>query len=161
MLLVGLAVWLVNRAMHDFFHGVFAGNGPFPVTAAKDWPKPLTELVKDAEHEKISVQNLNVECMCRGYETEYIWRMQSTPGLSDFLKKRWKLSPTPVPDHGIFLGKSMISGDKTPEWWSPMVGKNSQFFVCGRTVAMEYGDQFQVAIDNERELIFVRYYEKW
>jgi hypothetical protein len=86
MLLVGLAVWLVNRAMHDFFHGVFAGNGPFPVTATKDWPKPLTELVKDVKHEKIAVQDLNVECMCRGYETEYVWRMQSTPGLPDFLK---------------------------------------------------------------------------
>jgi hypothetical protein len=160
LLLSGLGVWYVNHRMRAFFHAFVAGE-PGPVTSADEWPRPLKELVKDAEFAKIAVQNLEIQCMCRGWETEYVWRMQSTSVLCDFLKKRWKLSPIPPPEHGIFCGRSMNSGEKAPEWWSPKESLKTQFYACSRRMAREYGDQFQVAIDDERQLIFVHYYEKW
>lgn len=160
MLVAGVAVWYLYR-MHAFFHGFVAGNGRFPVTSAEEWPKPLKALVKDATEKKIEVRDLRVECMCKGYETEYVWRMQSTPGLFEFLVARWKLSSVPPSDHGIFCGTSMYSGDYTPEWWSPMETPKTRFYICSRRLANEYGDQFQVAIDDDRQLIFVQYYEKW
>jgi hypothetical protein len=158
LLLLGSAAWYVNYAMRAFVHGFVAGE-PGPVTSADEWPRPLKELVRDAERAKIVVQDLQVQCMCRGWETEYVWRMQSTSELRDFLKNRWKLSPMPPPLDGIFCGRSMNSGNKTPEWWSPKESTKTQFYVC--TMAGEYGDRFQVAIDEERRLIFVHYYEKW
>jgi hypothetical protein len=159
-LLIGVAVWYLNYRMRIFFHDIFAGKCG-PVTSTEDWPRPLKELVQDAEHDKITIENLKVHCMCKGYETEYVWRIQSTSGMFEFLKTRWSLSPIPTPDYGIFCGKSMNSGDETPKWWSPKKNPTTKFYVSSRCKAREYGDQFQAAVDDERKMIFIHYYEKW
>ena len=162
LLLVGLAVWFVNHQMDAFFHGFVAGE-PGPAASPADWPKPLKALVADAkaEEDRVAVKILEVQCMCQGWEKEFIWRMESTPGLFDFLKKRWALSAMPSPERGIFCGYSMYSGDETPSWWTPKERKGTEFYACRRTIASEAGDRFQVAVDDERQLIFVHYYEMW
>ncbi|MEN6450078.1 MAG: hypothetical protein ABFC96_06280 [Thermoguttaceae bacterium] len=154
-------------AMRQFFHGMVAGN-PGPVTSASQWPKPLQQLTSDAKRERIQVLDLEVQCMCKGMETEYVWRMRLTPQFFDFLEKRWKLSPVPRSEHGIYSGRSMYSGEKTPEWWSPMQNENAKFYESERLSAAAravpegtFGDQFRVAVDADRQVIFVHYHEKW
>jgi len=158
-LLLGLIVWYLN-SMHAFFHGFVAG-APRAIESPEDWPRTLKELVTDAKQANVVVQGLEVQCMCRGWETEYIWRMQVTPGLVAFITARWKLSATTWPSDGVFCGASHLSGDRTPAWWSPQEGGKTAYFVCNRSRASEFGDHFQVGIDEDRQVIFVRYYEKW
>ena len=158
-LLLGLIVGYLN-SMHAFFHGFVAGP-PRPMNSPEDWPRPLKDLVADAKHANVAVQELEVQCMCQGWEVEYIWRMRLTPGLVDFLRARWKLSAATWPINGLFCGASSLSGDRTPAWWSPQEGGKTAYYVCSRSKAGEYGDHFQVGIDEDRQLIFVRYSEKW
>ena len=99
--------------------------------------------------------------MCQGYESEYIWKIRLTPGLLDFLKARWELSPMQPPGEGIFCGQSMISGDKTPSWWSPVEGHNTHYYIGRLAKDMEFGDHFRVAVDKDRQLVFIHYWEKW
>lgn len=153
------AVVLVNIAMHQFFRAILVGKTG-PVASPAEWPQPLKDLVADAARAKIEIQELQVHHMNEGFDPEYIWRMKASPGLFDFLKDRWKLSPMPPPEHGVFCGRSNFSGDPTPEWWSP-INKGSaevRFYGCKNVLAGEKGDLFRVALDEKRKIIFVQYH---
>jgi len=153
-------VVLVNMAMNDFMRAVVVGKTG-PVTSPADWPQPLKDLVTDAKSTKIDVYVLQVHQMNGAVDPEYIWQMRATPGLLELIKTRWKLSPIPTPDYGVFCGKSNLSGDSTPDWWSPKANVGTQFYACATCLAGEKGAQFQVAYDVKRGTIFVRYYDNF
>lgn len=160
IILIGGGIICFNIAMHNFFHAVFAGN-PGAVNSTADWPDSLKKLVEDANSAKIDLQVFEVHCMCKGYEREYIWRMNANPDLLDFVIKRWDLSPAKPPDYGIFCGQSMLSGDSTPLWWTPKENADNQFYVCKLTLAGEKGERFHIAYDKKRNCLFVWYWDNW
>jgi hypothetical protein len=168
VVLVGVIVFLViaggmicfEMAMRDFFHGAIAGRSG-AVKSSNDWPRPLKELVADAKSADIDLQVFEVHCMCRGMENEYIWRMSANSKLLDFLKNRWRLSPDDPPQHGIFCGQSMFSGDATPSWWTPKENSETAFYVCELSLKGEKGERFHLAYDKKRDCFFVWYWDNW
>jgi hypothetical protein len=150
------AVVLFNIAMHGFFRAVIVGETE-AVESPDAWPKPLKDLVKDAARAKVGIKGVRVHCTCQAFDPEYIWQMKATRGLFDLLKARWQLSPTSVPTYGVFCGKSNLSGDVTPDWWSPKKNARTRFYASKRSLEGK-GDIFVVAVDEEREIIFVHYH---
>lgn len=155
-LLLGLGIWAVDRVMHDFFHAVMVGKTG-PVSSPEDWPKPLKELCDDAERAEWKVSVIQVHCLCQGFDPEYVWRMESTPGLLDYLKQKWELSRVTEPMGVVRDGRSRLSGERVPPWWNPLESENAEFYVCKRTLAREGSDRFQVAVDKKGGTIFVHY----
>jgi hypothetical protein len=160
ILLICCGITCFNIAMHDFFHDVFAGKQR-AINSPAEWPNPLKKLVEDAKSANIDAQVFEVHCMCEAYESEYIWRMKASPELLDFLIKRWKLSPDIPPIQGIFCGKSMISGDSTPSWWTPTENADTQFYVCELTLKGEKGERVHLAHDKKRGCLFVWFWNNW
>jgi len=151
------AAIVVNLSIDGFFRAIVVGKTG-PVSSPRDWPQPLKDLVTDAARAKIDIKGLQVHQMNDGFDPEYIWQMKATAGLFDLIAARWKLSPTPVPDRGVFCGKSQFSGDSTPDWWSPEENAETQFYACENALAGEKGNLFQVAVDKKRGIIFVQYH---
>jgi hypothetical protein len=152
-----VAIVLFEISSREFFHALMVGKTG-PVSSPKDWPKPLKELHVDGVRAKFQITNVQVYCLCQGFDPEYVWRMDSTPGLLDHLKRTWELSPAAEPTGIMRDGRSTLSGELAPSWWNPTESKNIEFYVCARTLAGEKGDRFQVALDADRNIIFVRYW---
>lgn len=149
-------VWM-NLSTRALIHAVMVGKTG-PISSPDDWPQPLKDLCADAEHAKLKISEVQVHCLCQGFDPEYVWRMESTPGLLDYLKQKWGLSPVAEPRGVIRDGQSHLSGERAPSWWNPMESKNSEFY---GTLAGEKSDRFQVALDRSGNTIFVHYWFKF
>ncbi len=153
-----LAVFgMCKRAQEQLFHDMLVGETG-PVTSREDWPEPLKSIVAEASRLNLDPSTIQVHCLCRGMDLEFVWRMQASPGLFEQIKERWKLTEVTKPDWPILQGRSSISGERTPSWWSAKDDGQTAFFVCPQTLAGEKGDRFLVAFDKRRDIIFVRYW---
>jgi hypothetical protein len=153
---LGIAILaLFHWASNGFLSATLVGHTG-PVERRDDWPRPLTELL-DAEGATSRYEStIQVDCLCRGFDPEYVWRMEATPGLFAKIEKRWRLSKTTDPQLYKLEGyKSRLSGVATPVWWSPRDDGSTSFYVNPQALAREKGDRFHVALDNKRNLIFV------
>jgi hypothetical protein len=157
VLLVGvflLAVWLGGGAIVE---SVLVGNTG-PVTKASDWPEPLQKLCKDFGITAQAASTIQVHCLCHGMDSEYVWRMDAAPGLFEHVEKRWQLAQVSNPTWRVLEGKSGLSGESTPPWWSPTQGKGTTFYECPASRAGEKGHRYRVAFDKDQGVIFVHYW---
>ena len=129
-----------------------------PVTNPADWPEPLLKLCKDFGIQPMPGSKIKVYCLCHGMDLEYVWRMDAAPGLFEHIKKHWQLMPVSKPDWRVLYGKSSLSGESTPSWWSPKQDIDTTFYECPASHAGEKGDRFRVAFDRGRGTIFVHYW---
>ncbi len=129
-----------------------------PVTSPDDWPDPLKALRDDPDRIEFDPSTLQVYCLCKGFDPEFVWRMDAAPGLFAYLKNRWRLTKIEHPNWYILKGYSQLSGAATPPWWSPKDDGDTQFFVCPQTLAGEKGNRFKVALDEKSRAIFVHYW---
>jgi hypothetical protein len=158
---VALLVSVVFVAMQSggeaIVHAVIVGKTG-PVTNPSDWPEPLKKLRNDLGAAVLPTSKFQVHCLCHGLDHEYVWRMDVCPGLFEHVQKRWRLSPVSNPSWSVLEGKSNLSGESTPSWWSPKQGNNTKFYECPATRAGEKGDRFCVAFDESQGIIFVHYW---
>ena len=138
ILLAAYVVW--DRSMHAFFKAVMVGN-PGPVESAEDWPRPLQRLVADASTEQSAIDNLKVHCFSSVFDLEYVWRMDATPALIDFLKARYELVPTDPRMRSFFRATGDTLGNSKP-WWSPSGSNDSEYLACPHFLARDPGDRF-------------------
>lgn len=129
-----------------------------PVTSFEDWPDPLKGLVGDLGEAELDQTSIRVYCLCHGMDSEYVWRMDAAPGLFEHVEERWDLSAIEDPDWHVLEGSSILSGVATPDWWSPQRDEGTSFYVCPQELAREKGSRFKVALDRERNIIFVHYW---
>lgn len=154
VLLVGaffLVVWSGGSAIVE---AVLVGNTG-PITNPSDWPEPLQELCKDLG---ITPANIQVHCLCHGMDREYVWRMDAAPGLFERIQKGWQLSQVSNPKWRVLEGKSSLSGESAPPWWSPTRGESTTFYECPASRAGEKGHRYRVVFDEDRGVIFVNYW---
>lgn len=149
-----LAVWVGGGAIVD---AVLVGNTG-PVTNPSDWPEPLQNLRKDFGTAPQPTSKIQVHCLCHGMDQEYVWRMDAVPGLFEHIQKSWRLAPVSNPDWRVLKGKSSLSGEPTPPWWSPTPGDSTTFYACPASLAGEKGHRFRVAFDRDQGIIFVHYW---
>ncbi|MBN2024587.1 MAG: hypothetical protein JW809_17540 [Pirellulales bacterium] len=143
--------------MTSFFRAMLVGNtGPVP--SRDDWPDPLKSLVDEPNGVTIAPSTIQVHCLCQGWDPEFVWRMDATPGLFEHLKDRWKLTRISNPNWPVLKGRSRLSGVETPPWWSPRDDDDTTFFACPQTLAGEKDNRFQVALDKKQNTIFVHYW---
>lgn len=158
-LVVGIAVLaLFYRASNALISASVVGHTG-PVELRDDWPRPLKELLDGAGAISSDESTIQVHCMCQGFDPEYVWRMEATPGLFAKIEGRWKLSK--VSDHQLYKlegYKSKLSGVATPAWWLPRDDGSTSFYVSPQVLARDKGDRFHVALDEKRNLIFVYYW---
>jgi hypothetical protein len=157
VLLCVTAIVLFEISTREFFHSIMVGKTG-PVSSPDGWPKPLKELQLDRDHANLPITNVQIYCLCQGMDPEYVWRMDAAPGLLAYLKLKWELTQVAEPTGVMLDGRSTISGETAPSWWNPTESKNTDFYVCARTLARTKGDRFQVAFDKDRMIIFVRYW---
>lgn len=132
-----------------------------PIVSRDDWPQPLKNLIRESDDFEIEESTIQVYCLCKGMDREYVWRMDASPGLFEHVSQSWNLSQVDAPKWPILDGNSMISGKPTPSWWSPQRDDKTLFFVCPQTLGGLKGDRFQVALDKKRHLIFVHYWDNF
>ena len=157
IILCVLAIILFHHSQRAFFEAVLVGETG-PVSSPDQWPKPLKDLLAEAKRANLEIVSVQVHCLCQGFDPEYVWRMEATPGLLEHIKQKWELSQVNEPGQVIRTGQSRISGKQAPLWWSPMKCKNCEFYVCKRTLEREKSDRFQVALDRDGQVIFVHYW---
>jgi len=143
--------------MERFFHAVLVGDTG-PVTSSDDWPQPLAELIGESDGVEIDESTIRVHCLCRGFDPEYVWRMDAARGMLEHLSDRWQLTQVDGLRWPVLNGRSQLSGEPTPTWWSPQRDADTSFYVCRHTLAGDEGDLFQVALDKKRNTIFVHYW---
>ncbi len=129
-----------------------------PVTSREDWPDPLKSLAEDLGDAELDQASIQVYCLCQGFDPEYVWRMDATPGLFEHIEDRWGLSRIEDPDWRVLDGASSLSGVATPDWWSPQRDEGTLFFVSPQELAKEKGPRFKVALDTQRNVLFVHYW---
>lgn len=85
--------------------------------------------------------------------------MDATPGLLEEIERRWKLSKTSDPQLYMLEGyRSDFSGVVTPEWWARRDDGRTFFYVSPQVLARGKSDRFHVAVDTNRNTIFVYYW---
>lgn len=129
-----------------------------PVTNPSDWPEPLTKLCRDFAFTPPAESRIQVHCLRHGMDQEYVWRMDAAPGLFEHVQKRWQLSPVSRPNWRGLKGKSSLSGESVPPWWSPTHGDSTTFYECPATRDREKGHRYCVAFDKGQGVIFVHYW---
>jgi hypothetical protein len=141
--------WAWRKAMHDAFVGE---TGPVPLRA--DWPRPLKELLDDPGGIEIDESNIQVHCLCRGWDDTFVWRMDAEPGLFELIAERWNLIQTTDSRDYVLEGhRETKSGVHTPAWWKPIDDDGTQFFV---SEGESY--HFHVALDKGRNTIWVHWW---
>ena len=138
-------------------HAVLVGKTG-PVTNPADWPEPLQNLCKDFGATPPQTSKIQVQCLCHGMDHEYVWRMDPVPGLFEHIQKSWRLAPVSNPNWRVLRGKSSLSGESTPSWWSPTLGDSTTFYECPASLAGEKGHRFRVAFDRDQDIVFVHYW---
>jgi hypothetical protein len=154
---VFIICWGLVKVCFIVMFCMLSGSDSGPVDSPAAWPRALKDIVADAARAKVDIEDVQVHCMSRTWETEYIWQMKATRGLLELLRTHWELSPASPPERGSFCGKSAYSGARTPDWWSPKKNANTQYYASKGMLAGAKGDRFRVALDEERALIFVQY----
>lgn len=171
--LIGVAVTLFvvggfaffEWRMRQFFRAVLVGETG-PVSQRADWPWPLRELLDDSRGIEIDESAIKVHGLCQGFAgEEFVWRMDATPGVFELIEKRWDLVPVEDPKWYKLEGcNSQLSREKTPEWWSPRDDGQTAFYVAREMVlraenpaGSRAGDQFHVAVDANRNSIWIYY----
>jgi hypothetical protein len=129
-----------------------------PVTSAENWPSPLKSLAEGLGQAELDQTSIQVYCLCHGMDSEYVWVMDAALGLFDRIERRWGLSRIEHPNWRVLNGSSSLSGVATPDWWSPQRDDGTMFFVSPNELAKEKGDRFRVALDKQRNKIFVYYW---
>jgi hypothetical protein len=157
VVLGAFALLVVEVGGNAIVHAVIVGKTG-PVTDPSDWPEPLQKLCKDLGATSLPTSTIQVHCLCRGMDAEYVWRMDAVPGLFEDLEKRWQLLPVSNPKWRVLSGRSSLSGESVPRWWSPGQGDGTTFHECPATRAGEKGDRFCVAFDKHQGVIFVHYW---
>lgn len=151
----GLSLLLITWAgIHAFYVGETG-----LVTSREDWPDPLKSLAEELGETELDQASIQVYCLCQGFDPEYVWRMDAAPDLFEHIKDRWGLSRIEDPDWRVLDGSSPISGVATPDWWSLQREEGTSFFVSPNVLACEPGIRFQVALDEQRNVIFVHYWD--
>ncbi len=155
IVLAGFAVlrWSTEQAIE----AMMVGNTG-AVESRDDWPQPLKALTDESDGIEIDESTVEVHCLCQGFDPEYVWRMDAAPGLFEGISQRWKLSPVDDPKWYVLSGRSQLSGEPTPSWWSPQRDGQTSFFACPQTLGGHKGDRFQVAFDKKRNVIYVHYW---
>lgn len=146
----------VDRIEREFANALVGKTGP--VESSEDWPEQLKAILAEAKAIDVDESTIQVYCLCRVMDHEFVWRMDAGPGLLEHLKERWKLTQVPYPNRPVLRGRSSISGVATPPWWAPKDEVDTTFFVCPQTLAGEKGDRFLVAFDKSQNVVFVHYW---
>jgi hypothetical protein len=157
VLLGFVALLVVQSGGEAIVHAVIVGKTG-PVTTPSDWPESLQKLRNDFGTTSLPTSKIQVHCLCHGMDREYVWRMDAIPGLFEHIQKHWQLLPVPNPSWSVLNGRSDLSGESTPSWWTPMKGDGTTFYECPATRAGEKGDRFCVAFDKKQGVIFVHYW---
>jgi len=127
-----------------------------PVKLRDEWPQPLKDLSDALGESFCDESTIQLHCLCRGWDPEYVWRMKLAPGMFEKIERQWRLSRTFDPAHFKMEGyESRLSGLATPEWWSPKDDGNTSFYVSAQVLARGKSDRFHVAVDKKRETVFV------
>lgn len=155
-ILIGSCSYAVRSFDESFGRMLVGETGP--VESIDDWPRPLRELLADAEPSKAESAEIQVYCLCQGFDPEYVWSMPNAPGVFDRLVNRWGLSRVANPKWRVLQGASSLSGVRTPQWWDPSQNPNTEFYECKTSLAREKGDRFCVALDKNRNIVFVHYW---
>ena len=129
-----------------------------PVISRDDWPLPLKEVLEVPEGVELDESAIQVYCLNRGFDPEFVWRMDATPGLLEHLKQQWRLTQVAGPGSVMIQRKSRFSGIATPVWWSPKDDGDTMFFVNPNELEREKSDRLQVAYDAKQQAIFVWYW---
>jgi hypothetical protein len=148
--ILGAIAWVNNR-MNSFFDAVVVGNSG-PVTSPEEWPSALKTLAESASEESIELNGLHVHCLASGMAIEYIWRMDTTPGMFKLMKKKFRLTPSAKPPGDLFVRQPEL-----PKWWNPLVSDSTEYFAARSSL----DDVYCVLHDEEHELLYVYYSEDW
>ena len=149
----------VDRALDRFMFGLIIGKPGGPVQSRKDWPFDLQQLLDKPDGAQVNQASIQVFCLCKGSDLEYVWRVEASPELIELLKQRWSLAQVSKPAWPILKGRSPILGVPTPSWWSPKVNEDTSFFANEG----EPGDGpgVQVAVDRRLNLIYVHWWNSF
>ncbi|MEM6691958.1 MAG: hypothetical protein AAF664_21195 [Planctomycetota bacterium] len=144
-----------DRAIDRLFQDLLIGSSG-SIESVDDWPRPLTKLADETS--LVSADDLQVHCLCQGFDPEYVWRMPCDGESFAEIKSRWQLSVISKPDTHIYGGFSHNSGIPTPDWWNPADLTNVAYFACPGALAGRKSDQFQVAYHADSSTLFVHYW---
>ncbi len=72
-----------------------AVNRNFPITSRDDWPRPLKELLEDADRRQIKVEQIKVYERTDGlsFDETYFWQTKDSTGAFALMNERWRLLP--------------------------------------------------------------------
>lgn len=156
ILAVLLALYVAwDRAMDRFFSDLLVGETG-PVESIDDWPRPLKELADETS--LASPSNIQIHCLCQGFDPEYVWKMPCDDESFAEIESRWRLSVIPTPSTSVYRGFSQNSGHPTPDWWNPTNLTNVSYYACPQVLAGGKSDRFQVAYHAETDTLFVHYW---
>src|SRR5262245_38926809 len=89
---VFLGLWIaIDRILVRAFGG---GFGP---VIRDEWPAPLHDVLDNADGIEYDESTIQVYCLGRGFDPEFVWRMDDAPGLFAYLERRWELSRVAEP----------------------------------------------------------------
>ncbi len=116
-----------------------------PVTSPADFPKPLQDLLHEAEQKRIQIEQLEVYCWADFGDQEYYFQMRSSGDLVDLITKRWELSPVKQTHEGLV---SYFWQRIPPSWEIPARPPDSDIFVGLGVVVLH---------DKAQQRLVVRY----
>ncbi len=148
------------HAMDSFFDAMIVGETG-SVQSREEWPRPLLELIDECDEVAVTESNVQVFCLCQGFDPEYVWRMTGDETVLQLLKDKWQLSVDEKPRWHVLRGYSQNSEVSVPPWWSPKENEQTTFYVCPQAIAKDKGDRFKVAFDASRQSIFVHYWSNF
>ena len=68
--------------------------GNFPVTSQDDWPRPLKELLEDADQRRVKLEQIKVYHTSSFLEDPtYFWQTKDSAGALALMTERWRLLP--------------------------------------------------------------------
>lgn len=157
VLLACYIVW--DKAMDSMFTAILVGE-PGPVENKEDWPKTLQEFVAEASNKQLEVTNLKVHCFSSVTDLHYVWRMQATPGLLEFMQTHYQLTATQPPTWSLFHPDNIYQ-NPNEGWWALPEHTDIEYFAGPNYLARGYDDRFEVLHDSHFNLLYVHFYYDW
>lgn len=158
LITVPFVLWLAFNLMWAYAWRDMTPRGPLP--AAADWPEPVRQLRAALAQSDVDVESFAVYLLYGqpgNLLSTVACRMDDSAGALDLLTARLRLQQIDRDEVAGSLGREILACASS-EWWPSEDDQAAEYFGSENLIAGEKDDQYVVARDRSRGLIFIHYY---
>ena len=131
-----------------------------PLATETEWPEPIREMHTAMAKADVDLQSFAVYLLY-GQPGQtlstVVCRMDSSSDALDVLTSHLDLKPITCDDSARWAGNEVLQYTSS-DWWAPDDDDNARYYASNNLVVGDEADQYVVAHDVSRNIIFIHYY---